>query len=269
MGKSSYKQYRPSILVEMNRLHQTSQQVYSFWKEKHSEFQKNNPIAKLAGDEYAIFLEGRKNLFDIERFVADGRAIHLFVCDDSFADWILDCTPKISDGLPSVLEDRFSGWPIVLHFKSGSKFNPFCFYLKDGDIIGGHGQNEKDLSVYFMAQFQNLSYHGIYSRETLTSIRLVCGIGMYLSCFPEMMIDGPPSDIKHPSHHKYENVKTLGISSEVRTHTERGEITPHFRRGHFRVLRSEQFTNKRFQTVFVRQCFVKGEAKTILSPEQI
>jgi len=42
----------------------------------------------------------------------------------------------------------------------------------------------------------------------------------------------------------------------------------HFRRGHFRVLKSERFVNKRWQSVFVRQTFVGGEAKTVLSPEQ-
>jgi len=60
----------------------------------------------------------------------------------------------------------------------------------------------------------------------------------------------------------------VGISPKVREHTERGEVSAHFRKGHFRTLRSERFTHKRWKAVFVKATFVKGEALTILSPEE-
>ena len=42
---------------------------------------------------------------------------------------------------------------------------------------------------------------------------------------------------------------------------------PHYRVGHFRYLSSERFRVKRGMTVFVHGAFVKGKAKTVLSPE--
>jgi hypothetical protein len=92
---------------------------------------------------------------------------------------------------------------------------------------------------------------------------------MYIGCFPETLIDGLPVDLKHPSHHHHKDVFTLGISPKVRLGGTHDSPTPHFRIGHFRVLRSERFTHKRFQTVFVHETFVRGKASTVLSPEEL
>ena len=45
---------------------------------------------------------------------------------------------------------------------------------------------------------------------------------------------------------------------------ENRDVSPHLRRGHFRMLSSDYFKNKQGQIVFVKSSFVKGNAKTVI-----
>ena len=209
------------------------------------------------------------------------RPIHFFISDESFLDWLVDCVPTIEAGSPEALIQMTGDRPAIIHFPTDSRYSTFLFYMRPKwnapfeDVL-------RDTITSIMMNFSRggkmnnhgfcMAFHPSHSakilEDELRHARLVSGIGMYLSCFPEMLKDGPPDDVKHPSHHQYSTIKTIGISPKVRVQTERGEVTPHFRRGHFRVLRSDQYTTKRFQTVFVRQCFVKGESATVLSPDE-
>lgn len=104
--------------------------------------------------------------------------------------------------------------------------------------------------------------------------KLVLGTGMYISCFPEVVKFGPPDDLKHPAHHQYCEPITIGISENIKERASLGgshsSPTAHFRKGHFRILRSDKFTHKRFQSVFVSETFVnRDKSLTVLSPEEI
>lgn len=100
-------------------------------------------------------------------------------------------------------------------------------------------------------------------------LRLLCGLGQYINCFPETVVRGPPADLKHPSLHRYRAEVTLGISDKIKTSGgTHASPVGHLRIGHFKTLRSERFTKKRFQTIFVHGCFVNGKAATVLSPEE-
>ncbi|WP_293888597.1 MULTISPECIES: hypothetical protein [unclassified Sphingobacterium] len=44
---------------------------------------------------------------------------------------------------------------------------------------------------------------------------------------------------------------------------------PHFRKGHFRLLQSDYFTNKKGEIIFVSETMVKGKAKTVSLSEDI
>lgn len=91
---------------------------------------------------------------------------------------------------------------------------------------------------------------------------LVINLFMYLDCFPESIRNGPPEVCIQPyrlSTQSRQNFHILTHESLL----ERSGPTPHFRRGHFRRLMSEHWTNKRGKTVFVRSSFVRGTAKTV------
>lgn len=98
--------------------------------------------------------------------------------------------------------------------------------------------------------------------------KLFCGLAMYWSCFPETVKDGVPEDLKHTAYHNNPVNKTVSVSPEI-FHGDHASPTAHFRKGHFRCLRSEKFKNKRFQVVFVHETFVNGKAKTVLAPEEV
>lgn len=79
-----------------------------------------------------------------------------------------------------------------------------------------------------------------------------------------------PEDLNFPEMHAaVKEAQTIEVSPRVRGDGTHASPTGHFRTGHFRVLRDEKFTHKRFQSVWVRQAWVgSGECETVLSPEQ-
>lgn len=99
-------------------------------------------------------------------------------------------------------------------------------------------------------------------------IRFLFGFSLYIDAFPDTVVPAKIEDVRHLNHYK-------GVRHMVRQHPAiaeeaRGAVSPHWRRGHFRVLESDKFVNKRFQTVYVRGTFVKGRAFEVLddTPKQ-
>ena len=221
-----------------------------------------------------------------QRRVALKNCVHLFVQDESFLDWLVTCAPTLEDGSPEAMREMTGGKVCVLHFPTTSKYRCVAVSIlwSRGPVPRPWRQGkhvEPGLCLSFTrigasapfscmrfgeANFDRTTLN--FSPLTITHVRLLNALGLYLACFPEMLRAGPPDDVKHPSHHQYAVSKTVGISPKVREHTERGEVSAHFRKGHFRTLRSERFTHKRWKAVFVKATFVKGEALTILSPEE-
>ena len=114
----------------------------------------------------------------------------------------------------------------VLHFPTKSKYR--CFAFKYTHPCEANG-NKPSLWLTFQ-QWQGeiggektpwgcIHYSDVsaidYGTEFEIHSRLLSSLGMYLSCFPEMLKDGPPNDVKHPSYHKYADAKTIGISPQV------------------------------------------------------
>jgi hypothetical protein len=222
--------------------------------------------------------------------ILDGEATHFFMPGKPFCDWVRDAgkSAKSEHIFNAVCgnhtDEEIVKWEhpdfgkvIVLHFPTGIGFRSTAFMLcRVVTVSGQYGVLEN--ASYQRAEEYDWSYThfniggGIpcdHPQVRKGQIPLFVGLSLYLSCFPETIINGLPSDLKHPSHHKHKDVFTVGISEKVKLGGTHDSPTPHFRVGHFRVLRSEKFTNKRFQTVFVHETFVKGTAKTVLSPEQV
>lgn len=101
-----------------------------------------------------------------------------------------------------------------------------------------------------------------YTDGVMWAAKLIVGLGMYLSCFPDQIKAGIPDDLKHSNYYQGQR-RTIGISEKVII---RDGPTPHYRVGHFRMLQSARYKNKKGQVVFVHGCFVKGKAETVLTP---
>ncbi len=270
--KTSYQQYNSSIMPAIRVFARKGVEFEAAFRLIMEDVKRRDP-------EWA-------NVASMERRVALKKSVHLFVQDESFLDWLVACAPTVEDGSPEAMREMTGGKVCVLHFPTTSKYRCVLFkYFGPEDRFHDHGGKanmiEPGLCLSFTrigasapfsymrfgeANFDLTTFN--FSPLAATHVRLLNALGLYLACFPEMLRAGPPDDVKHPSHHQYAVSKTVGISPKVREHTERGEVSAHFRKGHFRTLRSESFTHKRWKAVFVKATFVKGEALTILSPEE-
>ena len=90
--------------------------------------------------------------------------------------------------------------------------------------------------------------------ELQDTMRFVYGCFMMRECFPQVFKEGLPDYVKHPAWFKHQ--KNSSISINRVSH----EVCPHIRVGHFRLLSSERYVNKRGQVIFVKPSMVKGHA---------
>lgn len=101
------------------------------------------------------------------------------------------------------------------------------------------------------------SSHSFYgSGERM--VKLIYGLSLYLDAFPDTVTQSTRDDVKELGHYTGD-VSTVAVHEIAREDNERS-TSPHFRRGHFRILASEVFKRKRGQVVFVRGSFVRGHA---------
>lgn len=232
-----------------------------------------------------------------------GKAYHIFIQDEQFAHWLVDCvkrSPKPETMLPleHMMVDKATGKPIdigVVHFPSSSGIPAASFMLRRGFMNNsflrkietmGYRVSPYDLTLFRCDGTKSASAMidlgwSDAGNEFLASVdptavlawhvKLICGLALYVSAFPDAVIHGPPEGLQHPSHFQGNTLGTINVVPEVLQDTAHGtHASPiaHYRDGHFRTLRSSRFVNKQFQTIFVHGTFVKGQAITVLSPEE-
>jgi hypothetical protein len=105
------------------------------------------------------------------------------------------------------------------------------------------------------------------SEKAINNFKLILNILFYMSAYPENILNQPPDErIENKIDPK--NTKTITVSKEISDYLKDTELTPHLRRGHFRLLNSDYYKHKKGQVIFVRSSFVKGKAKTIIDNEK-
>ena len=157
-----------------------------------------------------------------------------------------------------------------LHIPYEKNGYAFLLSLHDDDTIElffSHGEQSGRISDNF--------YFDLIKKKDPTSIKftnifkLAINTIAYMKCFPECVSEGVPKITKEREEKKSENNISLGLSTKI-TDTDKSQKTrvPHFRKGHFKVLRSDYFKNKKGQIIYITETMVKGKAKTIsTSPE--
>jgi hypothetical protein len=207
----------------------------------------------------------------------EGRATALFMPDRNFCDWLVSCVdrlePKHAEVIGAISENPIK----CLLFPADAGLIPFLAWIpkETRRADGSPGPQSGVLVLTFSKGNGRLGNATIAldenycnpkcSAEMLWYAKLVIGLGMYLACFPEQSFTGIPKDLAHADWFKTKDRITIGVSEEV---VATGDtVTPHYRVGHFRLLSSERYTKKRGQVVFVRGCFVKGQAETIQAIE--
>lgn len=152
------------------------------------------------------------------------------------------------------------------------------------------------IKKYLYENGQTKDVYHIYSKETSESVvyrfalhlpndadgyafsithskmfRLAINTISYMNCFPECVADGVPKDLLFERNETISPRNITFQSSEKIKETENLPLSkiPHFRKGHFRLLQSDYFANKKGQIVFVAETMVKGKAKTVSLSQEI
>jgi len=194
----------------------------------------------------------------------------------SVKDFTEEYFVKESFGIKSELSDKMSCFFIHLPTKEWNNsigvltcptvFNP---------VKGG-----REKYLFYATDFENIAFESIrFEREKLRDEllegkyagdedtnnmqKLVFGLSLYISAFPDVICSA--DNVMHVGHYKgsrhYIRANDI-VSTEVRH-----GVSPHFRRGHFRVLRSDHFKAARGKTIFINGMFVKGKAFDVLADD--
>lgn len=192
--------------------------------------------------------------------ILEGRARHLFV-DRGLFDWVVDHALDIDppkEWVESFMQLRTENGkheayaPVVVHV-SGGESPCFAVLLQENlspvicPSMRGYDSDEPK----FLKDSEQVHTRGR---------AFVRGLSIYTKCFPNALQPGVPEDLKHAPRYNKNAAQHLGKAEEI---SGGGVVSPHFRNGHFRMLRSEHWTHKRGQVVFVSECFVKGRAERV------
>ena len=94
--------------------------------------------------------------------------------------------------------------------------------------------------------------------RTLEIAKIVFGLSLYMDAFPDVVV--PSADGQIHKVKKYTGSRQIIGMNKVAREESANSVSPHWRRGHYRLLQSETFTRKAGQTVYVKGCFVKGKS---------
>jgi len=194
-----------------------------------------------------------------ESFAITGDCLHLFFHGVDFDKWLIESTPGLMVESCQMAYE-FCGFPqgprnaanIMLHFQGG---NSPCLLVAvpwNGEmIIASRGGKNGWVDACSR----------IDPRDMPDNQKLVTGALAYCNAFPDQMHEGLPDDLKGPNHFK--NQRCVGVSVAPRLIVDRNGPHPHYRIGHYRLLRSSFYVNSRGKTIFVDGTYVKGRVMTI------
>jgi len=94
----------------------------------------------------------------------------------------------------------------------------------------------------------------------IDKIKMLLGISLYMDAFPDAVEEMSGGIVKLS---KYTGKRKSIKINQVAKHEQRASVSPHWRRGHLRLLVSDRYKDAKGTVVFVRGTFVKGKAYDI------
>lgn len=216
-----------------------------------------------------------------------GEFLHLFFLDKQLRNF-LESTP-LSDleGIKKFLYENGKNNDVIhLYSKEQTKNVVYKFalhlpYESDGYAFSLSLENDGSVELYFSlgengGRMSDKFYADLHKKVDETSLtiskmfRLAINTIAYMNCFPDCVADGVPKNLFERSEDKSARNFTFQLSEKIKDN-ENSQLSkiPHFRKGHFRLLQSDYFTNKKGQIIFVPETMVKGKAKTVSMSTEI
>lgn len=192
-------------------------------------------------------------------------------------DFLENSEPRQSDGMllkqsAINLQKKSNGGGLAIHLP-GRKESIFISSLDNvSEVVSRFSENDVVVN-YFRGEdvgFTPIKKDGSWVTEKTSEDsnlldldwKIIFNLFLYIDAFPECVIDGPPDLISGYANET--KVQTVNSNDSISQVFERSKAAPHMRRGHFRVLKSERFTKKRYQAVFVKPAMVLGKASTLV-----
>lgn len=217
----------------------------------------------------------------------NGEFLHIFFLERQLRDFLEKTPLSDLDGIRKYLYENGTNKDVVyVKTKSQSHCVVYTFGLHIPFETNGYAFSlslfeNNSIELYFSHGKQNgiLSdkfYTDLNKKQDAKSLglskmfRLAINTIAYMKCFPECVGEGVPRITYGNDEERSESNVSFQVSEKI-TDSKNAQPSkiPHFRKGFFRVLRSNYYTHKKGQIVYVIETMVKGKAKTISTSTQI
>lgn len=210
-----------------------------------------------------------------------GELLHVFFLDKELRDFLEATSLSDLEGIRKFLyENGESRDVFYLYSKTQSNHVVYRFalhlpYESEGYAFSLSLEEDGSVELYFSlgengGRMSDKFYADVNKKVDEISLiqskmfRLAINTIAYMNCFPDCVTDGVPKNLFERSEDLTARNFTLQLSEKIREN-EGLQVSkiPHFRKGYFKVLRSDYFVNKKGQIIFVAETMVKGKAKTV------
>lgn len=211
-----------------------------------------------------------------------GNLMHIFFLDKRLRDFLEKTALSDLAGIKKYLYENGQSKDVFHLYskeKSESVVYRFALHLPndaDGYAFSLSLESDGSVGLYFSlgengGRMSDKFYPDVNKKSDEVSLthskmfRLAINTISYMNCFPDCVTDGVPKDLLFErNENKSTRNLTFQVSEKIRENENLPQSKiPHFRKGHFRLLQSEYFANKKGQIVFVAETMVKGKAKTV------
>ncbi|RVT75330.1 hypothetical protein EOD40_11235 [Flavobacterium sufflavum] len=216
-----------------------------------------------------------------------GMLLHIFFLDKHLRDFLEKVPLSDLEGIKKFLYEKGQSKDVIhLYSKEQKKSVVYKFalhlpYEADGLAFSLSLENDGSIELYYSlsengGRMSDKFYAEVNKKDDVLSLlhskmfRLAINTIAYMNCFPDCVAEGVPNNLFDRGEDKSARNLTFQLSEKIRE-TENSPISkiPHFRKGHFRLLQSDYFANKKGQIVFVAETMVKGKAKTVSMSDRI
>lgn len=225
--------------------------------------------------------------WDLWRDDSKGELLHIFFLDQELRNFLEKTPLSDLDGIKKFLFQNGQNRE-VNHLYSNEiretivyKFALHLPFEGDGYAFSLSIEKDDSLELYYSlgknnGRMSDKFYADVNKKDDDISkihsniYRLAINTIAYMNCFPNCVADGVPHNYFDYSENKLAKNLTFQVSEKIKD-SESSNLSkiPHFRKGHFRRLQSDYFTNKKGELIFVSDTMVKGKAKTISLTEDI
>lgn len=230
--------------------------------------------------EKTVVANMRALFFKLEWRVLLGHGTHYFVETEKLASVLVERSPKLTPELCVHFAEMLMGDGTqfgVIH-TTGSAAHAFLFAVSNGQIFIGRNARivwvsetgKAAMWVPFTTLMEKDDRVIVGSPDDFGDLKLLVSTCIYIHSFPHALVNGFPESAKHPAHYKGEKCVQVTEVEEIKApKTRDGNVQGHYRGWHWRMLKAERYTNKRFEAVFVNGCDVNGGLKTIVEVPEL